>query len=196
MFLHSDNAESRAVEGEIIRRFAVRVIDALSRDAVTAANRVQETSCDCQTRQVKKDHSDSGIVTLAGIETIFVEALYPILERLDSMERKFFKADCADRHGQDSPITVTPSSTPAVDYDDDNYEQAEVSPNSIGSYTFASLRFDPSETPGSENDGSNDFESSSTLPIRTPAGLRSLFKAPDPPGNANKNTRNGKSPHP
>lgn len=79
------------------------------------------------------------------------------------MERKLFKADCADRHGQDVPITVTPSSTPAVDYDDDNYEQAEVSPNSIGSYTFASLRFDPSETPGSENDGSNDFESSSTL---------------------------------
>lgn len=80
MFLHSDNAESRAVEGEIIGRLAVRVIDTLSRDAVTAANRVQETSYDCQARQVEKDHSDSGIVTLAGIEIIFVEALYPILE--------------------------------------------------------------------------------------------------------------------
>lgn len=149
MFLGSDNVDSRAVESEIIRRLAGRVIEAFS-DDIHTTDRVQQASCDCESQRMKNG-TDHGIVTIAAIEVVLEEALYPILQRLDSMERKLFKADCADRQGQDVPITVTPSSTPVFGYDGDGYDHPQASPNSMGSFMFAASLFDASDSATSDD---------------------------------------------
>jgi hypothetical protein len=153
MFVQSDNTESRSVENEIVRRLAIRVVDAFTNDVKPAST--QEISCECRNRRVDEYASESGLVTLAGIEMILEEALYPILDRLVMIERKLCHSDVDSSRQQDVPITVTPSSTPAFVYDND--DRLQLSPD--GKYTFSGSLFDTSDFASFEDDG-NEYGSS------------------------------------
>lgn len=155
MFVQSDNTESRSVENEIIRRLAIRVVDAFTGDVKSASTQARAASCDCHGQQVQNAHSDPGIVTLAAIEMVLEDAMYPVLERLLAIERKLSGSDPHVRQAQDVPITVTPSSTPAFIYDD---MRPRLSPDA--NYAFTGSLFDSSDLVSSETcslDSSHEY---------------------------------------